>query len=199
MSGRLATADAGGMTAPRRILMLVILCGVLALSALAAGSAGPASAQSSSAERPPGHGWTWPLEPRPAVVRPFDAPKRPWLSGHRGVDLDAEPGSPVLSPQAGTVVFSGWVVDRPVVTVDHENGLRSSFEPVSALLPVGAAATKGEPIGSLAPPPLGADASHCGTARCLHWGVRRGEDYVDPLAFIEDRRPSVLLPWSGPP
>lgn len=100
-------------------------------------------------------------------------------------------GAEVRSPQAGTVVFSGWVVDRPVVTIDHGDGLRSSFEPVVGTAAVGAAVTRGERFGFLAP----GEAGHCGPDDCLHWGVRRGEEYVDPLAFIEDRRPSVLLPW----
>lgn len=138
-------------------------------------------------------GWAWPLEPQPAVAHPFDPPARPWLSGHRGVDLAGGSGVGVRAPQAGTVSFSGWVVDRPVVTIDHGGGLRSSFEPVEATVPVGSAVEQGEEFGVLSAP----GAAHCGDGACLHWGVRRGEDYVDPLAFIRDRRPSVLLPWDG--
>src|SRR5690349_23856684 len=33
--------------------------------------------------------WRWPLAPRPNVLRDFDPPPKPWLSGHRGVDLGA--------------------------------------------------------------------------------------------------------------
>jgi murein DD-endopeptidase MepM/ murein hydrolase activator NlpD len=127
-------------------------------------------------------------------VRPFDPPARPWLSGHRGVDLAAGPGAGVVAPQAGTVSFSGWVVDRPVVTIDHGGGLRSSFEPVEGSVPVGSVVATGATVGVLAT----AAAAHCERSPCLHWGVRRGEEYVDPVSFIEDRRPSVLLPWDGP-
>lgn len=184
---------------PLRILTAVLSASAVALSVAAEG--GPTAAQAAPAApptlagstigQPSGHRWTWPLEPRPAVVRPFDPPRRPWLSGHRGADLGAVRGAAVRSPEAGTVVFSGWVVDRPVVTIDHGDGLRSSFEPVVGTAPVGTAVTKGEPFGTLAP----GEATHCGPDDCLHWGVRRGDEYVDPLAFIEDRRPSVLLPW----
>ena len=155
-------------------------------------AAGPSPAVSAPAASP--HGWAWPLEPRPAVVRAFDPPERPWLSGHRGVDLAAGAGAPRLAPADGTVTFAGWVVDRPVLTIDHGGGLRSSFEPASTDLPVGAAVTRGQTVGTLGPP-----GGHCAAAGCLHWGVRRGDEYVDPLQFIEDRRPSVLLPWAGPP
>ncbi|MBD1543458.1 M23 family metallopeptidase [Arthrobacter sp. IA7] len=133
-------------------------------------------------------GWSWPLAPRPAVLRPFDPPDKPWLSGHRGVDLgSASDGGPVTAPESGTVSFVGVVVDRPVLTIDHGNGLRSSFEPVRSTLKKGASVAKGAVVGTLL-------AGHCGSSPCVHWGVRRGEEYLNPLSFILDLRPSVLLP-----
>ena len=63
-------------------------------------------------------GWTWPVTPKPAVTRTFQPPAQKWLSGHRGVDLGAAPGTEVRSPAAGTVSFTGVVVDRPVITKD---------------------------------------------------------------------------------
>ncbi|MGK3956664.1 M23 family metallopeptidase [Arthrobacter sp. R4] len=132
--------------------------------------------------------WEWPLAPRPRVLRAFDPPDKPWMSGHRGVDLGAaHDGVPVTTPESGTVSFVGVVVDRPVVTIDHGNGLRSSFEPVDSSLRAGDAVAKGDTIGTLLP-------GHCGTRPCVHWGVRRGEEYLNPLRFVVDLRPSVLLP-----
>ncbi|HKU10099.1 MAG TPA: peptidoglycan DD-metalloendopeptidase family protein [Sinomonas sp.] len=158
------------------------------------------AAPSQSDERGIRAGWEWPLAPRPAVVRTFDPPERPWLSGHRGVDLRATPGQEVRAPASGIVSFVGRVVDRDVVTIDHGNGLRSSFEPVESGLPRGAAVTAGQAVGRVAPTP-----QHCPEG-CLHWGVRetgdgagpRGTDYVDPLRLVADTRPSVLLPWRDP-
>jgi murein DD-endopeptidase MepM/ murein hydrolase activator NlpD len=121
-------------------------------------------------------------------LRPFDPPDKPWLSGHRGVDLgSASDGGPVTAPESGTVSFVGVVVDRPVITIDHGNGLRSSFEPVRSTLKNGASVAKGAVVGTLL-------AGHCGTSPCVHWGVRRGAEYLNPLSFILDLRPSVLLP-----
>jgi murein DD-endopeptidase MepM/ murein hydrolase activator NlpD len=137
--------------------------------------------------------WQWPLSPRPPVVRDFDPPPKPWLSGHRGVDLGtASDGVQVTSPAAGTVSFVGVVVDRPVITIDHGNGLRSSFEPVESSLAAGSAVGAGQTIGTVLP-------GHCPAASCVHWGVRRGEDYVNPLQFVMDLRPSILLPLGAPP
>jgi murein DD-endopeptidase MepM/ murein hydrolase activator NlpD len=139
--------------------------------------------------RVPAPDWSWPLRPRPAVLRAFDPPARPWLSGHRGVDVQAAyDGAPLFSPAAGTVSFVGIVVDRPVITIDHGHGLRSSFEPVASALTVGSAVAEGALLGQV-------QAGHCGPAPpCLHWGVRQGDEYVNPLAFVTDLRPSVLLP-----
>jgi murein DD-endopeptidase MepM/ murein hydrolase activator NlpD len=146
-----------------------------------------AAASRAAAPRPD---WDWPLSPKPAVLRAFDPPDKPWMSGHRGVDLGAaHDGVPVTSPAAGTVSFVGVVVDRPVITIDHGGGLRSSFEPVESPLTAGAVVAKGEIIGTL-------QARHCGAVDCLHWGVRRADDYVNPLAFVTDLRPSILLPVS---
>ncbi len=156
----------------------------------AAGPPGPAA----SALAPPGAAgsWSWPLDPRPAVLRPFDPPPRPWLSGHRGVDLAAAPGGALLAaPAAATVSFVGVVVDRPVITIDHGNGLRSSFEPVESQLTTGASVPEGGGLGKVLP-------GHCGPVPCIHWGVRRGDEYLNPLAFVMDLRPSILLPPLDP-
>lgn len=136
--------------------------------------------------------WSWPLSPRPAVLRVFDPPDRPWLSGHRGVDLRAAfDGAPVTAPAAGKVSFVGVVVDRPVITIDHGNGLRSSFEPVKSTLRTGSAVGEGSVLGRALP-------GHCGGTPCVHWGVRRGDEYLNPLAFVMDLRPSILLPPVNP-
>jgi len=61
---------------------------------------------------------------------------------------------------------------------------------------VGDEVRSGEPIGSLAAAPL-----HCGWSTCLHWGLRDGDRYLDPLTMV-DRGPPRLLPlgpvWGGP-
>ena len=170
-------------------LVLTLMAALLASSAAQATVAAPASVAAPSPRAKAG--WGWPLEPRPAVVRVFAPGAQPWLSGHRGVDLAARTGDPVRSPAAGTVSFLGWVVDRNVLTILHPDGVRSSFEPVDSAMTVGAAVTAGQVIGTVAAGP------HCTPVECLHWGVRVGDDYVNPLQFVLDLRPSVLLPLDG--
>ena len=138
--------------------------------------------------RPANTGWGWPTTESPGrVARGFDPPLKRWLSGHRGVDLTAAVGDPVLSPAPGRVMFSGTVVDRGVITIDHGGGLLSSFESVAEGLEVGERVAEGTVLGIVEAP------GHCAEG-CLHWGVRRNGEYVDPLRYLRDRRPSVLLP-----
>jgi murein DD-endopeptidase MepM/ murein hydrolase activator NlpD len=120
----------------------------------------------------------WPVAP-PAVVRPFDPPAQPWLAGHRGVDIAAPPSVVVRSAGAGIVLFAGTVAGRGVVSVGHAGGLRTTYEPVTASVKLGALVAQGDPIGRL-------EAGHrgCVQAACLHWGLRRGPLYLDPLALL---------------
>ncbi|WP_158609560.1 M23 family metallopeptidase [Cellulomonas triticagri] len=126
------------------------------------------------------------------VVAPFDAPARPWLAGHRGVDLDAPVGTPVLAPRAGVVTYAGWVVDRPVLTVRHDDGLRSSVEPVDALVEVGARVVAGGVVGLVAE-----GRTHC-TPTCVHWGVRDGDVYLDPMLLLRGATVVLLARRGGP-
>jgi murein DD-endopeptidase MepM/ murein hydrolase activator NlpD len=85
------------------------------------------------------------------------------------------------------------VAGRPVVSVDHPGGLRTTYEPVDPSVAAGRAVTRGSPIGTLL-----AGHAGCPAGACLHWGLRRGETYLDPLIAL--RPPRVrLLPWRGGP
>src|ERR1700760_1094104 len=125
----------------------------------------------------------WPLRPRPAVVRLFDAPDPDWKRGHRGVDLSGSPGQIVYPPAEGTVVFAGELAGRPVVSIAHPGGLHTSYEPVRAAVRAGQSVTAGTAIGELL-------AGHpgCPAGACLHWGAMWGPasraDYVDPLGLL---------------
>jgi murein DD-endopeptidase MepM/ murein hydrolase activator NlpD len=137
----------------------------------------------------------WPLRPRPAVVRVFDAPAPDWQRGHRGVDLAGSAGQPVLAAGAGTVVFAGDLAGRPVVSLAHPGGLHTSYEPVRAAVRVGRSVTTGTVIGELVPGHPG-----CPAAACLHWGAMWGPasraDYVDPLGLL-GATPIRLKPLGG--
>lgn len=133
----------------------------------------------------------WPLPGFPAVVRDFEAPPHRFGPGHRGVDLAGEPGTPVLAAGQGTVVFAGPLAGRGVVSVQHTGDLRTTYEPVTATVSAGDVVDRGDRIGTL-------EAGHrgCPASACLHWGLRRGDDYLDPLQLLAPG-PLRLLPWDG--
>ena len=140
----------------------------------------------------------WPLRPPPAlgtIARGFDAPSPDWNPGHRGVDLPAAPGQPVYAAGDATVVFAGPLAGRPVVSLAHPGGLRTSYEPVRAVVRVGQAVTSQSVLGELA-------AGHpgCQAAACLHWGAMwgpaSGAHYVDPLGLLKST-PIRLKPLRG--
>ena len=119
----------------------------------------------------------WPLDGPPVVTEGFDPPDVAWGAGHRGVDLEARPGQRVLAPGAGRVVFVGRVGGKPVVVVDH-GGVRSTLEPVVGTVRVGQRVRRGDVVGRVG------REEHCDD-RCLHWGVKRGSTYLDPLAPLD--------------
>lgn len=142
----------------------------------------------------PGAGYAWPMLPAPAVVTPFRAPSHPYGPGHRGVDLGGTPGGPVLAARAGTVVFAGPVGGRDLVSVRHDDGLRTTYEPVLPVVETSAVIRAGEVIGLLQPGHAG-----CAAQACLHWGVRRDRnEYLDPLVLLRPPRVRLLpvpIPW----
>ena len=66
-----------------------------------------------------------------------------------GSTSSAPPGSPVLAAGDGVVAFAGMVAGRPVVSIDHANGLRTTYEPVDPSVGAGQAVARGSPIGTL--------------------------------------------------
>ncbi|MCX2930519.1 M23 family metallopeptidase [Mycobacterium sp. CVI_P3] len=137
----------------------------------------------------------WPLRPPPAVTRAFDAPSPNWQRGHRGVDLAGIAGMPVYAAGPATVVFAGELAGRPVVSLAHAGGLRTSYEPVDAAVRVGQLVDTSTVLGELRPGHPG-----CPAAACLHWGAMWGPasraDYVDPLGLLAST-PIRLKPLAG--
>lgn len=160
---------------PGKWIRVGLLIGITLAAVCALGAIVPAYAA--------GPTWVSPLAGPISVMNPFDPPSQPWLAGHRGVDLAAHPGMPVLGAGAGIVTFAGTIAGRPVMTVTHGE-LRTTYEPVVARLATGSRVQTGQIIGM-----LGA-GGHC-ASHCLHWALLRGDVYLDPLRLL-DRGPVVL-------
>jgi murein DD-endopeptidase MepM/ murein hydrolase activator NlpD len=126
-----------------------------------------------------------------AVITRFEPPEVSWGSGHRGVDLAGTPGEIVSAAADGTVTYAGVLAGRGVVVVDH-GVVRTTYEPVAATVATGDEVSRGQPIGRLQ-----AGHASCPGTTCLHWGLREGDAYLDPLLLLG---PSIrLLPASASP
>ncbi|MFG2761326.1 peptidoglycan DD-metalloendopeptidase family protein [Streptomyces wuyuanensis] len=184
-------ADAGGretvgvMNRGRRVVTTALVAALLVLVC-------PVAARAA----------VWPVgPPRPAVVRGWEPPPSPYGRGHRGVDLTAPPGTEVRAAAAGRVSFAGPVAGRGVLSIElagtGDPPLRTTYEPVRPLVAEGALVGEGEAVAVIAEGP-----AHCPRG-CLHWGLRRGTAYLDPLSLLPAsalrRGPSRLLPVFGVP
>jgi murein DD-endopeptidase MepM/ murein hydrolase activator NlpD len=138
---------------------------------------------------PPVHGapgvpWLWPVDGGHAIVRPYLAPTSDYGAGHRGIDIAST--DVLRAPADGIVHYSGTVVNRGVLSIDHGDGVISSYEPVTSALHTGDLVHRGEVIGEIQP-------GHCAEL-CLHLGVRLNGAYVSPLNYLGGVPRAVLLP-----
>ncbi|MBD0424162.1 M23 family metallopeptidase [Streptomyces sp. TRM S81-3] len=145
----------------------------------------------------------WPVGTGPAVLRGWEPPSTPYGPGHRGVDLAAPPGAPVRAVAPGRVSFAGRVAGKGVVSVEltgtGDPPLRTTFEPVRASVKKGRRVAAGDVLGTVEATAAG---THC-TAPCLHWGLLRGDVYLNPLSLLPtwllNGGPARLLPVLGVP
>ncbi|XUL91393.1 murein hydrolase activator EnvC family protein [Streptomyces galilaeus] len=140
---------------------------------------------------------TWPVGSHPLVLRGWEPPATLYARGHRGVDLATPAGAPVRAVAAGRVSFAGRVAGRGVVSVELTGtDLRTTYEPVTATVKKGDEVEAGGVVGTVE-----LTGSHCGATPCVHWGLLRGEVYLDPLGLLPpwllNRGPSRLLPVLG--
>jgi murein DD-endopeptidase MepM/ murein hydrolase activator NlpD len=172
-----------------RVSALLVSCALALLLALAVASTAGASVNAKDQQ------WSWPIAGSTTIVRGFEPPAEPWQAGHRGVDLLASPGEPVLAAGAGRVTFAGWVGGVPAVTVTHPDGRRTTYQPVLAAIVRGSEVARGTILGRVS-----AGGSHCLPRACLHWGLRLGASYLDPLSLVGASLEVRLLPlWSAQP
>lgn len=98
--------------------------------------------------------------------------------GHWGVDVEAEAGDPVLAPLDGVVSFAGSVVGVRTVTIRSGEFRVSLSYLASVTVEKGEEVRRGEVVGTAGTP-------H-GVAG-LHIGLRRGDEYVNPVRFSRCR------------
>ena len=147
----------------------------------------PADADADADADAPSARWTWPTPGTRVVLAPFRAPAHAYGAGHRGIDIEAAIGSAVAAPAPGVVAFRGIVVDRPVLTIEHDGGLVTTVEPVDSTLQPGDSVAAGDAVGVVA---TGGHTEPGG----MHLGVRLDGMYINPLLLFGGVPRAVLLP-----
>ncbi|WP_295774653.1 murein hydrolase activator EnvC [uncultured Microbacterium sp.] len=168
------------------IAALAVSLGLACGASAAAGSGGQGALVVADASDDMRGRWGWPVSP-PLITVAYRAPAHAYGPGHRGIDLSSDVGADVRAPDDGIVAFAGVVVDRPLITIDHGDGLVSTMEPVHAGVPVGARVQRGEWVGTVG---LGGHS----TPGDLHLGARRDDVYLNPLRLLGGLPRAVLLP-----
>lgn len=146
------------------------------------------------------------LTPAPCLVAPVDAPvvdtfREPactWCPGNRGIEYATVPGQPVRSPMQGRVSYAGVVAGTRYVVVER---MVQGGQPGSAAdtalrwrVTLGGLATSGVGLGDEVA--QGAVVATSGST--LHFGVRRGDEYVDPAPLLAELRTRPrLVPLDG--
>lgn len=127
-----------------------------------------------------GSAWAWPLD---GPITQYFGESRTKYGYHTGIDIDGTTGDPVRAVRAGTVTVAG-VHDECSglqVTIRHADGLESWYRHLSALsVRVGEEVARGELVGRVG-------ETGCSLGSHLHFAIRRGATWLDPLDFLPRR------------
>src|SRR4051794_6682004 len=128
--------------------------------------------------------WAWPVHGE--VLTQFRNGDDPYAAGqHRGVDIAAPLGTPVVAASAGTVVFAGVVGSSGLVVSERsaDGRYELSYLHLSAVsVRRGDVVGRGDRVGA-----SGVSGTRSVEQPHLHFGVREAGDrhaYLDPLTFL---------------
>ena len=139
--------------------------------------------------------WVWPVSGD--VITPYRNGTDPYASGqHRGIDIAAPIGSPVVAAAGGDVRFAGTAGSSGLtISIRTGDGYDTSYLHLSSVaVRAGARVSAGARIGA-----VGITGTRSATAAHLHFGVRDAgtrHAYHDPLNFLP---PPAAAPRPSPP
>lgn len=157
------------MSARQRAFLVVVVLAVATRTATVTASPGPC----------------WPPPVAAAVGDPYRAPPCPWCPGNRGIEFATASGDVVTAVAAGNVTFAGSIAGVHYVVVEVANGWRITYgNLLDSALRRGDTVVGGVPIGHAAGP--------------FHFGVRQGDEYLDPTPHLGRWKFAVrLVPTDG--
>jgi hypothetical protein len=137
----------------------------------------------------------WPVKGE--VITPYRNGTDPYAAGqHRGIDIAASLGTPVVASADGEVRFAGTAgTSGLTISIRTGDGYDTSYLHLSSLaVRAGAQVSAGDRIGA-----VGTTGTRSASAPHLHFGVRDAgtrHAYHDPLSFLP---PPPVAPEPNPP
>ena len=121
----------------------------------------------------------WPLPGHTYISCHFGEVDAFGNAGHRGTDIPAPEGTPVLAAHSGTVLVSGWNDSYGnQVLLDNGAGLSTRYAHMTATaVTAGETVTAGQVIGYVG-------STGDSTGNHLHFEVMQGGVRVDPLSLV---------------
>ncbi|ACL77169.1 M23 family metallopeptidase [Ruminiclostridium cellulolyticum] len=122
------------------------------------------------------------------ITSPFGMRNHPIThirTSHKGVDIDADIGDPIMASGSGKVIYAGYSsgYGRHII-IDHDNGFKTIYGHSSKLLVnKGKTVKKGQKIALVG-------STGRSTGPHLHFEIRISDIAVDPIKYIEFK-PSI--------
>ena len=129
-----------------------------------------------------GGAFTWPTPGYYTITSSFgsrEAPTEGATTFHKGIDIGCAEGASIVAAADGVVSYAGYLDGGGnTVIIDHGNGLCTLYMHMSGFaIGQGANVTAGTPVGY-------GGSTGISTGPHLHFGVRVGGEYVDPLSYL---------------
>ena len=145
------------------------------------GSPGGSSGGGSGTPAPQSGGWVMPCSYR-KLTSPFGHRNRPTAGAstfHKGVDLGAPQGTPIVASRTGIVTQSGSNGGLGIcVTINHGDGFSSVYgHMTNTIVAAGQAVSAGQTIGYVG-------STGISTGFHLHFGIAYNGSFVNPAQYI---------------
>ena len=124
----------------------------------------------------------WPCPSSSRITSSFgdrESPTEGASSNHKGVDIGASTGSDILAAAGGQVVISTYSYSAGnYIMIDHGGGVSTVYMHCSELLAqAGDEVSQGQVIARVG-------STGYSTGPHLHFGIRSGGSYVNPLSYV---------------
>lgn len=128
----------------------------------------------------------WPLKNNTRITSYFgyrDAPTKDATTYHKGIDISANTGTPVLAAIAGKVVTATYSYSSGnYIVIDHGNGVRTIYCHASKLL-----VKEGDEVGR-GQEIMKVGSTGVSTGAHLHFGIFINGTAVDPLKYVSSEK-----------